>query len=90
MHSLSRTLLLEVDWCNGGSLLVPPLVLQDLERAIRPDTSLVSIMMVNNEIGVLQPMKEIGEGLCGAIPTVAILSHLMQTLSSLQLLSRAS
>lgn len=32
-----------------------------LEAAIRPDTSLVSVMMVNNEIGVVQPLKEIGE-----------------------------
>jgi cysteine desulfurase len=31
-----------------------------LEAAIRPDTSLVSIMTVNNETGVIQPMKEIG------------------------------
>ncbi len=35
--------------------------LEDLEAAIRPDTSLVSIMTVNNETGVIQPMKEIGE-----------------------------
>lgn len=34
--------------------------LQQLEESIRPDTSLVSIMTVNNEIGVTQPMKEIG------------------------------
>jgi len=36
----------------------------DLERfkaAIRPDTILASIMMVNNEIGVIQPVWEIGE-----------------------------
>jgi len=36
----------------------------DLEKfkvAIRPDTILVSIMMVNNEIGVIQPIAEIGE-----------------------------
>lgn len=31
-----------------------------LADAIRPDTSLVSIMTVNNETGVIQPMKEIG------------------------------
>ncbi|CAG0894574.1 unnamed protein product [Cyprideis torosa] len=34
--------------------------LQELEKAIRPDTSLVSIMFVNNEIGVKQPIPEIG------------------------------
>jgi len=32
-----------------------------LEESIRPDTVLVSIMAVNNEIGVIQPLKEIGE-----------------------------
>ncbi|KAF7778619.1 hypothetical protein Agabi119p4_2964 [Agaricus bisporus var. burnettii] len=35
--------------------------LQELEAAIRPDTSLVTIMTVNNETGVIQPIKEIGE-----------------------------
>lgn len=34
--------------------------LQQLAQAIRPDTVLVSIMAVNNEIGVIQPLKEIG------------------------------
>lgn len=34
--------------------------LGELEAAIRPDTALVSVMMVNNEIGVVQPIKEIG------------------------------
>lgn len=35
--------------------------LQVLEKAIRPETSLVSVMGVNNEIGVVQPLKEIGQ-----------------------------
>ncbi len=35
--------------------------LKDLEAAFRPDTSLVSVMGVHNEIGVVQPLKEIGE-----------------------------
>ncbi|KAL1974047.1 hypothetical protein VTN31DRAFT_5607 [Thermomyces dupontii] len=35
--------------------------LEDLKAAIRPDTVLVSVMTVNNEIGVIQPIKEIGE-----------------------------
>ncbi|KJA27159.1 hypothetical protein HYPSUDRAFT_35737 [Hypholoma sublateritium FD-334 SS-4] len=34
--------------------------LEELEAAIRPTTSLVSIMAVNNETGVIQPLKEIG------------------------------
>ncbi|KAI1823406.1 cysteine desulfurase [Xylaria intraflava] len=33
----------------------------ELEAAIRPDTALVSIMTVNNEIGVIQPVEEIGK-----------------------------
>jgi len=35
--------------------------LKELELALTPDTSLCSIMMVNNEIGVRQPIKEIGK-----------------------------
>ncbi|KAI4145329.1 MAG: hypothetical protein LQ340_006327 [Diploschistes diacapsis] len=35
--------------------------LAELEAAMRPDTALVSIMTVNNEIGVIQPMAEIGK-----------------------------
>lgn len=34
--------------------------LNKLENAITPDTILVSIVAVNNEIGVIQPLKEIG------------------------------
>ncbi|EAA29943.1 cysteine desulfurase mitochondrial precursor [Neurospora crassa] len=33
----------------------------ELEAAIRPDTAIVSIMAVNNEIGVIQPLEEIGK-----------------------------
>jgi cysteine desulfurase len=32
-----------------------------LEEMIRPDTRLVSVMAANNEIGVLQPLKELAE-----------------------------
>jgi cysteine desulfurase len=35
--------------------------IDDVKAALRDDTILVSIMMVNNEIGTVQPIKEIGE-----------------------------
>lgn len=34
--------------------------LEELEQAIRPDTILMSIMFANNEIGTIEPVKEIG------------------------------
>jgi cysteine desulfurase len=33
----------------------------DVRRALRPNTNLISIMMANNETGVLQPVHEIGK-----------------------------
>jgi cysteine desulfurase len=41
-----------------GRCLVDP---DDVRRAFRPNTKLVSIMMANNETGVLQPVNEIGK-----------------------------
>ncbi|WP_233881071.1 cysteine desulfurase family protein [Virgibacillus halodenitrificans] len=35
--------------------------MEDLENSLRPDTFLVSIMAANNETGVIQPVKEIGD-----------------------------
>jgi cysteine desulfurase len=42
---------------DGRSLLDP----DDVRRALRPNTKLISIMMANNETGVLQPVEEIGK-----------------------------
>jgi len=41
----------------GGDGRLDP---DDLRRALRPDTILVSVMHANNETGVLQPVEEIG------------------------------
>ena len=35
--------------------------LEELKKAIRPDTILISIMFANNEIGTIEPVAEIGE-----------------------------
>ena len=37
------------------------ITVEQLAAAVRPDTILVSVMWVNNEIGVIQPIAEIGE-----------------------------
>ncbi|HEV2356354.1 MAG TPA: cysteine desulfurase family protein [bacterium] len=41
----------------GASGIVDP---DDVRRALRPDTALISIIAANNEIGTLQPLPEIG------------------------------
>ncbi len=42
---------------DGRSLVNP----DDVRGAVRPNTKLISIMMANNETGVLQPVEEIGQ-----------------------------
>ena len=49
--------------------------LQELEQAIRPDTILVSVMAANNEIGVLQPIAEIGQLCRDRAPQQQVLFH---------------
>jgi cysteine desulfurase len=41
---------------NGRGMVDP----DDVQRALRPSTKLISVMMANNETGVLQPVEEIG------------------------------
>lgn len=48
----------EVTWLRPGQDgLIQP---DQLEQALRPDTCLVSLMMVNNETGVIQPIEAFG------------------------------
>ena len=47
--------------------------LEELEAAIRPDTILVSIMYVNNEVGAIEPVEQIASLIHGKNP--AILFH---------------
>ena len=65
LHTLERlerqgfeVTLLEV---HGDGLVRPG----ELEKAIRKDTALVTVMYANNEIGTVQPVAELG-GICGA------------------------
>src|SRR3954452_4120112 len=41
---------------DGRGLIDPA----DVKRALRPNTKLITVMMANNETGVLQPVEEIG------------------------------
>jgi cysteine desulfurase len=49
----------EVDFLpvDGQGIVAP----EDVRQRLRPNTGLISVMMANNETGVLQPVKEIGQ-----------------------------
>lgn len=34
---------------------------EDIQKAIKPETAMISVMYVNNEVGAIQPIKEIGQ-----------------------------
>ncbi len=42
---------------DGRGLIDP----DDVRRALRPNTKLISVMMANNETGVLQPLEQVGK-----------------------------
>jgi cysteine desulfurase len=42
---------------NGQGVVAP----EEIRQALRPNTRLISVMMANNETGVLQPVNEIGQ-----------------------------
>jgi hypothetical protein len=58
--------------------------LAELEAAVRPgQTSLVSVMGVNNEIGVIQPLKEISAVSAMPCCRLSFLHHIAVPLSNL-------
>lgn len=60
LHAAQR---LEQRGCTATYLLVDEggqVDPDDVRRALRPNTRLISVMMANNETGVLQPVEEIG------------------------------
>ena len=63
-HAVLHTLeALEREGCEVTLLDIPPdgvVTAEQVRRAIRPDTCLVSVMFANNEIGTIQPVGEIG------------------------------
>lgn len=56
----------------------------ELERAIRKDTILISIMQVNNEVGTVQPIKEIGD-LLKKHPTILFHVDAVQSIGKIPL-----
>ncbi len=59
--------------------------LEELKAAIRPDTILVSIMLVNNEIGAIQPMEAIGKLLHSCNPNILLHVDAIQAYGKMKL-----
>ncbi len=59
--------------------------LEELRSAIRPDTILVSIMHVNNEIGAIEPIAQIGEMLHEIDPAILFHVDAIQSYGKLQI-----
>lgn len=59
--------------------------LEELKNAIRPDTILVSIMQVNNEIGALQPIEEAGKVIKSANPKTLFHVDAIQSYGKMQI-----
>ena len=65
---------------------------EEIEKAIRPDTCLVSVMYANNEIGTLQPITEIGKickehGVLFHTDAVQAVGHIPVSLENVDMLS---
>lgn len=62
--------------------------LEDLERAVRRDTILVSVMYVNNEVGAIQPIEEAGRLLHEINPQILFHVDAVQGFGKLRLLPK--
>ncbi len=54
------------------------LKIADIEKTIRPNTKLISVMLANNEIGTIQPVREIGKFLRKKFPEILLHSDAVQ------------
>jgi cysteine desulfurase len=70
----------EVTWLNVSTDGI--IDLEQLARAIRPETRLVAIMSANNETGVIQPMRQISE-ICRA-KGVLLYSDMVQSFGKIE------
>ncbi len=59
--------------------------LEELEAAIRPDTILVSVMHVNNEIGAIEPVEKIGALIHGKNPSILFHVDAIQSYGKLEI-----
>lgn len=59
--------------------------LEELREAVRPDTILVSVMHVNNEIGAIEPVEEIGAMLYAMNPSILFHVDAIQSYGKLQI-----
>ncbi len=62
--------------------------LDELEAAIRPDTILVSVMQVNNEIGAIQPVEEAGARIKAVNPNLLFHVDAIQSYGKLRIAPR--
>lgn len=56
--------------------------LEDLRKAVRKDTILVSIMQVNNEMGAIEPIEEIGKLVKSINPETYVHTDAIQSMES--------
>lgn len=59
--------------------------LEELKEAIRPDTILVSLMQINNEIGAIEPIEEAGKIIKSVNPSILLHVDAIQSFGKMKL-----